>query len=178
MISAVTGYLNEFASADLRGVVVVGEGHAQLASFQVHSGLEIQGFNLLESLIIIFSNVCEVFDTDLEFLPSDGLHVAFLADGEGVGDLCICGVDLGPREGVTVLGHLCDQLVVAAFLNDVIRDTCEERWVVEHTHRHTFGKLPEAVQVIRGMKGSVCFSHQAVCRTHHIPPGSQFPIFR
>lgn len=135
MISFVTIYLNKFASADLRGVVVIGELHAQLASFQVHSGLKTQGFNRLGSLIFkiqdsrifnIFSNVCEAFDTDLKFLPSDGLHVAFLADGEGVGDLGICGVDLGPGEGVTVLGHLCDQLVVAAFLNDVIRDTCEE----------------------------------------------------
>lgn len=60
----------------------------------------------------------------LESLPSNGLHVAFLADGEGVGDLGVCGVDLGPGEGVAVLGHLCDQLVVAAFLNDVIWDTC------------------------------------------------------
>lgn len=139
MISIVTGYLNEFASADLRGVVVVGEGHTQLASFKVHCGLKTQGLNLLGSLIfIIFSNICEVFGTNLEFLPSDGLHVAFLADGEGVGDLGICGVDLGPGEGVTVLGHLCDQLVVAAFLNDVIRDTCEEpRGAVSggtHTH--------------------------------------------
>lgn len=149
MISVVTGYLNEFASADLRGVVVVGEGHTQLASFKVHSGLKTQGLNLLGSLIfIIFSNICEVFGTDLEFLPSDGLHVAFLADGEGVGDLGICGVDLGPGEGVTVLGHLCDQLVVAAFLNDVIRDTCEEpRGAVSGgTHTHTFRKLPETVQ--------------------------------
>lgn len=32
-------YLDELASADLRGVVVVGEGHGQLASLHVHDGL-------------------------------------------------------------------------------------------------------------------------------------------
>lgn len=63
------------------------------------------------------------FASYLEFLSSDGLHVALLADGEGVGDLGVCGVDLGPGEGITILGDLCDQLVVTAFLNDVIRDT-------------------------------------------------------
>lgn len=140
MISFGIGYLNEFASTDLRGVVVVGEGHAQLASFQVHSGLKTWGFNVLVLLIfIVHSNAYEVFHTDLEFLPSNGLHVAFLADGEGVGDLGICGVNLGPGECVAVLGHLCDQLVVTAFLNDVIRDTCEEPRGEDGTH--TFGKL-------------------------------------
>lgn len=64
--------------------------------------------------------------TYLELLSSNGLHVAFLANSEVVGDLCICGVDLGPREGITILGYLCNQLVVTAFLNDVIRDTCGE----------------------------------------------------
>lgn len=33
-------YLDELVSADLRGVVVVGEGCAQLASLHVHSGLK------------------------------------------------------------------------------------------------------------------------------------------
>lgn len=42
MTCVLTVYLNEFASTDLRDVVVVGEGHAQLASFQVHSGLKTQ----------------------------------------------------------------------------------------------------------------------------------------
>lgn len=40
MTSVLTAYLDEFASADLRGVVVVGEGHAQLASFHEHGGLK------------------------------------------------------------------------------------------------------------------------------------------
>lgn len=64
--------------------------------------------------------------THLELLSSNGLHVALLSNSEGVGDLGFCGVDLGPREGITILGYLCDQLVVTAFLNDVIRDTCRE----------------------------------------------------
>lgn len=33
-------YLDELASADLRGVFVFGEGHAQLASLHVHGGLK------------------------------------------------------------------------------------------------------------------------------------------
>lgn len=59
----------------------------------------------------------------LELLPSDGLHVALFPDGELVGDPRVGGVHLGPGEVVPVLGHLRDQLVVAAFLDDVVRDT-------------------------------------------------------
>lgn len=59
----------------------------------------------------------------LEFLPPDGLHVALLADDEGVGDLVAFWVDVGPAEGVTILGDLCDHLVVAAFLHDVSGDS-------------------------------------------------------
>lgn len=82
---------------------------------------------MLVSLILTMHlYACEFFAVYLEFFPSNGLHVTFLADGEGVGDLGICGVDLGPGEGVAVLGHLCDQLVIAAFLYDVIWDTCAE----------------------------------------------------
>lgn len=70
MISVVTSYLNEFASADLRGVVVVGEGHAQLASFQVHSSLKTQGFNLLGSLtFIIFQMSANSLIPTLNFFP-------------------------------------------------------------------------------------------------------------
>lgn len=39
MTSVLTVYLNEFASADLSDVVVVWEGHAQLASFHEHGSL-------------------------------------------------------------------------------------------------------------------------------------------
>lgn len=58
----------------------------------------------------------------LEFLPPDGLHVALLADDEGVGDFVAFWVQVGPAEGVAVLGDLCDHLVVAAFLDDVSGD--------------------------------------------------------
>ena len=63
------------------------------------------------------------FPSYLEFLSSNGLHITLLADGELVGDRGVCGVDLGPGEVVAVLGDLCDQLVVAALLNDCIGDT-------------------------------------------------------
>lgn len=59
----------------------------------------------------------------LELLPSDGLHVALLANGEFVGDLGVCGVDLCPGEVIAALGDLRDQLVVTALLNDVSGDT-------------------------------------------------------
>lgn len=59
----------------------------------------------------------------LEFLSSDGFHITLLANGEPVGDFCVCGVDLGPCEVIAVLGNLSDQLVVAALLDDVIGDT-------------------------------------------------------
>lgn len=67
--------------------------------------------------------LCSGFASYLEFLSSDGLHVALLANGELVGDLGVCGVDLGPGEVVAALSDLCDQLVVTALLNNVIRDT-------------------------------------------------------
>lgn len=63
----------------------------------------------------------------LEFLLSDGLHIALLADGERVGDLGVCGVDLGPGEVVSVLGDLCDHLVVATLLDDVVGDACRRK---------------------------------------------------
>lgn len=63
-----------------------------------------------------------LFLSHLELLSSDGLHVALLSDGEVVGDLGVGGVDLGPGEGIAVLGDLRDQLVVTALLNDVIGD--------------------------------------------------------
>lgn len=63
------------------------------------------------------------FASYLEFLSSDSLHVALLADGELVGDLGVCWIDLGPGEVIAFLSDLCDQLVVTALLNDVIRDT-------------------------------------------------------
>lgn len=63
------------------------------------------------------------FPSYLEFLSSDGLHVALLVDGELVGDCGVCGVDLAPGKVVATLGDLRDQLVVAALLDDVIGDT-------------------------------------------------------
>lgn len=60
----------------------------------------------------------------LELLPSDGLHFSLLADGELVGDCGTFGVDVGPAEGVAVLGDLGDHLVVAALCDDVIGDAC------------------------------------------------------
>lgn len=68
----------------------------------------------------------ESFASYLELLSSDGLHVAFLADGEFVGDLGVCGIDLSPGEVVSILAHLCDQLVVTALLNDGGGDTCRK----------------------------------------------------
>lgn len=65
----------------------------------------------------------------LEFLPSDGLHVALLADGEVVGDFGVSGVDVGPAEGLAGLGDLSDHLVVAALFDDVIGDACRGRLV-------------------------------------------------
>lgn len=65
----------------------------------------------------------------LEFLPSDGLHVALLADGEVVGDFGVSGVNVGPAEGLAGLGDLSDHLVVAALFNDVIGDACRGRLV-------------------------------------------------
>lgn len=59
----------------------------------------------------------------LEFLPPDGLHVGLLADGEGVGDFVAFWVEVGPAEGVAVLGDFCDHLVVTAFLDDVSGDS-------------------------------------------------------
>lgn len=59
----------------------------------------------------------------LEFLPPDGLHVGLLAYDEGVGGLVAFWVDVGPAEGVAVLGDLCDHLVVTASLHDVSGDT-------------------------------------------------------
>lgn len=67
------------------------------------------------------------FASYLEFLSSNGLHVALLVDGEGVGDLGVFGVELCPGEGIPILGDLCDHLVVTAFLDDVIGDTYEDR---------------------------------------------------
>lgn len=64
-----------------------------------------------------------LFLAHLELLSSDGLHVTLLPDGEVVGDLGVGGVDLGPGEGIAILGDLRDQLVVTTLLNDVIGDT-------------------------------------------------------
>lgn len=58
----------------------------------------------------------------LEFLSTNGLHITLLANGEVVGDLVVFGVDLGPGEVIALLGNFCDQLVVAAPLNDIVRD--------------------------------------------------------
>lgn len=65
----------------------------------------------------------------LEFLPSNGLHVALLADSEVVGDFGISGVDVGPAEGVAILGDFRDHLVVTALLDDVFGDACREQLV-------------------------------------------------
>lgn len=169
-LGAVSGavYLDEFASADLRGVVVVGEGHAQLASFHEHGGLKHTASVLDSSAELRRRQRAALY---LEFLPPNGLHVAFLADGEGVGDPGVCGVDLAPGEGVSVLGHLCDQPVVAAFLDDVSGDTCEE------SRRDALRKEPRLLgKREQGRAG--CASHRAACRSRRIPPGSPFPIFR
>lgn len=72
----------------------------------------------------VFLHVSLTRSSYLEFLPSDGLHIALLADGELVGDLGVRGVDLGPGEVVSVLGDLCDQLVVATLLDDFVGDAC------------------------------------------------------
>lgn len=66
---------------------------------------------------------CCLLHLYLEFLSSNGLHVALFADGELVGDFSVRGVDLSPGEVVTFLGDLGDQLVVTALLDDVIGDT-------------------------------------------------------
>lgn len=138
-------YLDELPSADLRGVVVVGEGDVQHASLHLHCGLKT---HRLESSYRPFITLILHYRTDrqvrvsldsfllsfpsflpsyLEFLPSDGLHVTLLANGELVGDLGVLGVELSPGEVISILGHLCDQLVVPALLDDVIRDTWRRR---------------------------------------------------
>lgn len=69
------------------------------------------------------THIVLLFFSYLEFRPPDGLHVALLADGEGVGDLVAFWVDVGPAEGVAVLGDLCDHPVVTTFLDDVSGDS-------------------------------------------------------
>lgn len=59
----------------------------------------------------------------LEFLSTDGLHIALLANGELVADFGVCRINLSPDEVIAILANLCDELVVTALLNDVIRDT-------------------------------------------------------
>lgn len=110
--------------------MVVGEGDAQLASVHGHGGLrgkrhrkrvESRSWRLTPCV-----SSHSAPPSHLEFLPSDGLHVALLADGEAVGDFGVSWVDVGPGEGVAGLGDLSDHLVVAALCDDVFGDAC--RW--------------------------------------------------
>lgn len=120
-------YLDELVAADLGGVTVVGEGDTQLASVHVHSGLRWKRHRTWvewRSSRLTSWPVTRLLPPYLEFLPSDGLHVALLADGEVVGDFGVPGVDVGPAEGVARLGDLSDHLVVAALCDDVIGDAC------------------------------------------------------
>lgn len=108
--------------------MVVGEGDAQLASVHGHGGLS-WGGQTGRAVEWRFSRCGHhsAPPTYLEFLPSDGLHVALLADGEVVGDLGLFGVDVGPAEGVARLGDLSDHLVVAALCDDIVGDACRGR---------------------------------------------------
>lgn len=110
--------------------MVVGEGDTQLASLRGHSGLKVEGGGgdrkRVEWMLSLVrpSPLAWLLPFYLELLPSDGLHFSLLADGELVGDCGTFGVDVGPAEGVAVLGDLGDHLVVAALCDDVIGDAC------------------------------------------------------
>lgn len=106
--------------------MVVGEGDAQLASVHGDSGLRGKetGRGLSGGPHASRCGHHSAPSSYLEFLSSDGLHVALLADGEVVGDFGALGVDVGPAEGVAGLGDLSDHLVVAALFHDVIGDAC------------------------------------------------------
>lgn len=54
-------YLHELAAADLGGVVVVGEGHAQLAALHLHSGLKNAHFIITQG-IRVHSSLPSVLD--------------------------------------------------------------------------------------------------------------------
>lgn len=112
--------------------MVVGEGDAQLASVHGHGGLRGKRHRKrVESkgLAPHAASSGSAPPSYLEFLPSDGLHVALLADGEVVGDFGVSWVDVGPGEGFAGLGDLSDHLVVAALCDDVIGDACGGRLV-------------------------------------------------
>lgn len=108
-----------------------------------------------------------LFLSHLELLSSDGLHVALLSDGEVVGDLGVGGVDLGPGEGIAVLGDLRDQLVVTALLNDVIGDA----WSGGEKEESEVMMAQISPENPRGERSQMCWASDGVCLTEQLAEG-------